>query len=181
MSVLDGGDTSIGKYETVEVNLDLCFKFIEEVLVEYFPKTYLDQYMSICKENPAPLLGYVLVEADTGILVGGILARCQEARGIVGDRRNVIYIEMLATKPQFTNQGLASQLLKEVDKIGYEQGIRRVELHVSMSNGIALQFYYKNGFKMEMAEKNFYQNIKDFQGSKTALLLVKHLNLSKAH
>lgn len=175
MTGLDGDNATIDKYETVEVNLDLCSKFLKEVLSEYFPKTYLDQYMFICKENPVPLLGYILIDVGADVTVGGVLARRQESRGIINDGRDVIYIEMLATNPRFTNQGLAKRLMKQIDNIGYGLGISQLELHVSMSNPIALQFYYKNGFKMESVEKNFYRNIKDYQGSKTALLLVKHL------
>lgn len=172
---LSNNTNILGKYKIVEVTFNLCVIFLEEVLLEYFPRNYLNQYISICQRNPSPLLGYILVDIETNKMVAGVLARRQKSKGITNYENDVIYIEMLATKSQFTRQGLAKDLLEEIGDLGSDMGVKRIELHVSISNAAAINFYYKNGFKMETKEKDFYRNVKDYQGSKIALLLVKNL------
>jgi ribosomal-protein-alanine N-acetyltransferase len=66
--------------------------------------------------------------------------------------------------------GLGSQLLKRSEEILSDYGVESYDLQVDVTNGAAVGFYKKHGFKSIRILRNYYANGND------AYLMVKNLN-----
>ena len=161
----------------VDVNANLFLRFIEEVLTQYFSREYLRTYINICRDNSNVLLGKILIDNEMDQIIGGALGRIQTTYKVNNNNNNnhVLYIEMLAISGRYKRSGFGLKILKEMERTCQDKNVTTIELHVSFGNLAAILFYYKNNFKLISVHKHFYQNVKDFQGSKTALLLSKSI------
>lgn len=65
-----------------------------------------------------------------------------------------IEIEYIVVDSDYRRKGIATKLLKEIEK----NDIKNITLEVKESNLIAINFYKKNGFKIEAIRKNYYGN-----------------------
>lgn len=65
-----------------------------------------------------------------------------------------IEIEYIVIDSDYRRKGIATKLLKEIEK----NDIKNITLEVKESNLIAINFYKKNGFKIEAIRKNYYGN-----------------------
>ena len=65
-----------------------------------------------------------------------------------------IEIEYIVVDSDYRRKGIATKLLKEIEK----NDIKNITLEVRESNLTAINFYKKNGFKIEAIRKNYYGN-----------------------
>jgi len=65
-----------------------------------------------------------------------------------------IEIEYIVVDSDYRRKGIATKLLKEIEK----NDIKNITLEVKESNLIAINFYKKNGFRIEAIRKNYYGN-----------------------
>ena len=77
---------------------------------------------------------------------GGIAANLLLARRIP-HAPDLIYIEGLAVRDGFRNQGIGSKLLEEVERQARNRGLSRIALHVLNRNTGAHKLYLRTGFK----------------------------------
>lgn len=71
---------------------------------------------------------------------------------------NEIEIYNIAVTKDFRRKNIASALLKEVLRIGFEKGFVKSFLEVRKSNVRAQNFYKKHSFKISGERKSFYTN-----------------------
>jgi len=67
-----------------------------------------------------------------------------------------VHLLVIAVAPDFRGQGLARQLLKQVDRLATNLGIERVLLEVRPSNHRALGFYQREGFTQVGLRRGYY-------------------------
>ena len=65
-----------------------------------------------------------------------------------------IEIEYIIVDDNYRRKGIATKLLNAIEK----QNIKNITLEVRESNITAINFYKKNGFKIEAVRKNYYGN-----------------------
>ena len=65
-----------------------------------------------------------------------------------------IEIEYIIVDDNFKRKGIGTILLNEIEK----NNIKNITLEVRESNVDAINFYKKNGFKIEAIRKNYYEN-----------------------
>ena len=65
-----------------------------------------------------------------------------------------IEIEYIIVPEEYRKKGIGSKLLSEIE----EQKINNITLEVRESNITAINFYKKNGYKIEAIRKNYYGN-----------------------
>lgn len=68
------------------------------------------------------------------------------------------YISNVAVTKAFRGKGVASLLMKAVDRWAAENGIKTVSLEVRPSNLAALGLYEKFGYKQVGSRRNFYSH-----------------------
>jgi [ribosomal protein S18]-alanine N-acetyltransferase len=66
-------------------------------------------------------------------------------------------VHSLAVQPGWRRQGLASQLLAEMNERWGAQGVNRVVLEVRASNLGAIELYQRCGFERDGVRKNYYR------------------------
>ena len=67
-----------------------------------------------------------------------------------------VHLLVIAVAPDFRGQGLARQLLKQIDRLASTLGIDRVLLEVRPSNQRALGFYKREGFTQVGLRRGYY-------------------------
>lgn len=67
-----------------------------------------------------------------------------------------IEIDYIYTNENYRNQNIASQLVDYVISEGMKNNCSNITLEVRKSNKVALNFYYKNGFKEVSIRKKYY-------------------------
>jgi len=65
-----------------------------------------------------------------------------------------IEIEYIIVPEEYRKKGIGSKLLLELEK----ENIKNITLEVRESNKEAINFYKKNGYKIEAVRKNYYGN-----------------------
>lgn len=65
-----------------------------------------------------------------------------------------IEIEYIIVPEEYRKKGIGSKLLSEIEK----EKINNITLEVRVSNVNAINFYKKNGYKIEAIRKNYYGN-----------------------
>lgn len=79
-----------------------------------------------------------------------------EIRGVIV--YNLIYdrieIEYIIVSNQYKGKGIGTKLLKMLEK----ENVTNITLEVRESNKVAINFYKKNGYKIEAIRKNYYEN-----------------------
>lgn len=71
-----------------------------------------------------------------------------------------INILLIATKKEFQKQGIASLLLKELEKIA-SSNCQKIWLEVKEDNQPAINFYQNHGFKFLTKRKHYYSTGQD--------------------
>lgn len=107
-----------------------------------------DQLLYEYKENP---FAKILVNEDKE--VNGFL--------IYMVTFNSATIIQIAVDPKFRRKGIATKLLKAMDKELLKQGYGKVEnvtLEVRSTNKHAIKLYSKNGYKKNHIKKKYYDN-----------------------
>ena len=72
-----------------------------------------------------------------------------------------LYIERIATAPQWRRQGLSTKLLKTACDFADENGVSRITLEVRVSNKPAIALYEQNGFVCDGVRPRFYDDPKE--------------------
>ena len=75
-----------------------------------------------------------------------------------------IEIEYIIVHEECRKQGIGSKLLNELEK----NNIKNITLEVRESNITAIEFYQKNGYRIEAVRKNYY-------GTENGYLMLKEL------
>jgi ribosomal-protein-alanine N-acetyltransferase len=86
-----------------------------------------------------------------------------KARGFAGfllarsvfDDLEILKIGVL---PAFQRKGIGTTLMQAAYTEGKRRGCRRCFLEVRMSNRIAIEFYYRHGFKVAGSRLNYYSD-----------------------
>jgi ribosomal protein S18 acetylase RimI-like enzyme len=60
---------------------------------------------------------------------------------------NILYITTMIVDERYRGQGIATALMREIEKIASERGCKRVELESAFHRKEAHAFYEKQGFK----------------------------------
>ena len=100
---------------------------------------------------------YKLTEADFNkVFLNSLVSVDNEINGIIVyslfyDR---IEIEYIIVPEKYRKKGIGSKLLSEIEK----ENINNITLEVRESNITAINFYKKNGYKIEAIRKNYYGN-----------------------
>ena len=117
-----------------------CFK--EEAFKKQHIASLLTNYNSIS-----------LVAKINDRIVGFIL-------GIIHFERNYLigHILTIDVSPQYRRRGVAQSLLREIEKIFREKGVKSCRLEVREDNIAALRLYQKLGYKKVARLKNYYEN-----------------------
>lgn len=80
----------------------------------------------------------------------------EEIRGVIV--YNLIYdrieIEYIIVSNEFKEKGIGTKLLKMLEK----ENVKNITLEVRESNKVAINFYTKNGYKIETIRKDYYGN-----------------------
>lgn len=58
------------------------------------------------------------------------------------------FISSIGLRKNFQGKGYGKILLEKARSISIEKGFQDLQLEVNIANGVALDFYYKNGFKL---------------------------------
>lgn len=72
-----------------------------------------------------------------------------------------LYIERIATAPQWRRQGFSTKLLKTACDFAKENGVLRITLEVRVSNRPAIALYEQNGFVCDGIRPRFYDDPKE--------------------
>ena len=75
-----------------------------------------------------------------------------------------IEIEYIIVDAEYRKRGIGTLLLNEIE----QKGIKNITLEVRESNKEAIEFYKKNGYRIETIRKNYY-------GSENGYLMLKEL------
>ena len=75
-----------------------------------------------------------------------------------------IEIEYIIVDVEYRKRGIGTLLLNEIE----QKGIKNITLEVRESNKEAIEFYKKNGYRIEAIRKNYY-------GSENGYLMLKEL------
>ena len=75
-----------------------------------------------------------------------------------------IEIEYIIVDAEYRKKGIGTLLLNEIE----QKGIKNITLEVRESNKEAIEFYKKNGYRIEAIRKNYY-------GSENGYLMLKEL------
>lgn len=90
------------------------------------------------------------------------------------DWNNSLYIESIEVIRKERGKGLGTYLMKEIDKIAREKGFRLISLETQTSNGTAIDFYKKNGYRIEGIDISFYTN-DDLEKHEMAVFMKKRI------
>lgn len=71
------------------------------------------------------------------------------------------YITNIAVFPAYRNKGVASALLKHLEKFAKEQSLSFISLEVRESNAAAISLYKKFGYTLQGKRKGFYSDPKE--------------------
>lgn len=100
---------------------------------------------------------YKLTETDLDkVFFNSLVSVDDKINGIIVynlfyDRIEIEYIIILE---EYRKKGIGSKLLSEIEK----ENINNITLEVRESNIAAINFYKKNGYKIEAMRKNYYGN-----------------------
>jgi ribosomal-protein-alanine N-acetyltransferase len=100
---------------------------------------------------------YKLTESDLNkVFFNSLVSVDDKINGIIV--YNLFYdrieIEYIIVPEEYRKKGIGSKLLSEIE----EQKINNITLEVRESNITAINFYKKNGYKIEAVRKNYYGN-----------------------
>lgn len=111
--------------------------------IELFKKRLVSKSIQNLERQIKEGLNILVYEDDfDGIIKGFVFhGKCRDE-----DKENSYEAYALYIQPEFTNIGIGSALLKEVEKKAEEIGINEIVVWVLEKNGIGMKFYKKYGF-----------------------------------
>ncbi|KAI5171601.1 N-alpha-acetyltransferase 50 [Nematocida sp. LUAm3] len=74
-------------------------------------------------------------------------------------RENFIYVSMFGLIEGKRGKGYGYNMLKVIEETALQKKLEHIILHVQVSNLKAIEFYYKQGFKLVKIVKEYYYNI----------------------
>ncbi len=93
----------------------------------------------------------VVLAEQEGILAGFVILHLEPSvQGPVG------YVVTLDVAPEFRRRGVATQLMREAERLAQEEGCLAMALHVFTENRAAIRFYTQDGFRRAHREDGFY-------------------------
>lgn len=114
---------------------------------------YYDQYFEVKVSSRVNLREY----AEKLNIFAKVYAVMVDANTCIGytafysnDLTNQLgYLAQVVIENKYQGQGYASQILKKMEYIMQEDGMKRIELEVLCNNKRAISFYKKNGYKID--------------------------------
>ncbi|MEK6972923.1 MAG: GNAT family N-acetyltransferase [archaeon] len=97
--------------------------------------------------------GIILGIKENGILISNIQ--------VAEKKKNVWFIEGIATIPEKQHKGLAEILLKKAIKISRQKRIMKISALIRPCNQKSINLFLKNGFKKIKIIENYYGKGKD--------------------
>jgi len=85
---------------------------------------------------------------------------------------NTLNIEMIEIKNEFRKMGFGTIIMKEIESIAKNNEVRAITLETQTANGIAIEFYKKNGYNIEGIDISLYSN-EDIKKEEIALIMKK--------
>ena len=70
-------------------------------------------------------------------------------------------LHLIATLPEYRQQGIGSQLLNTMFQAAAQQQVVRILLEVRQSNLVAQTFYQRHGFTVCGIRKRYYEGLED--------------------
>lgn len=119
---------------------------VAEMEHQIFPDSWSEKAIMESLENPKTIC---LVAEKVGKIVGYLIVYTAEDEADIA---------RLATVQESRRFGVASELMRALDVICWENQIQIILLDVREGNGDAKAFYAKNGFTQDGIRQNFYEN-----------------------
>jgi len=88
----------------------------------------------------------ILLAKKDGCTLGYVFIQLVNIQLPMMTERTYIYINDLAVLEKYRNNGIASLLLKHIEKMAQEMGAAKIELAVHVFSSNAIQLYKKNGY-----------------------------------
>ena len=87
---------------------------------------------------------------------------------------NTLNIEMIEIKNEFRKMGFGTIIMKEIENIAKNNDVRAITLETQTANGIAIEFYKKNGGNIEGIDISLYSS-EDIEKEEIALIMKKRI------
>ncbi|KAI5180175.1 N-alpha-acetyltransferase 50 [Nematocida sp. AWRm80] len=144
---------------------------IKSLNQKIFPITYpADFYKNMFKEN---MLTELMYSPGEDMLVGilsvkivkasiwgtGEPNKCQECAFGKDTEDPYLYVAIFGLLEEYRGIGLGKTMLSRIKEIARTKEIHHIMLHVQVSNMKAIEFYYKQGFKLIEYIKDYYHKI----------------------
>lgn len=132
--------------EALETDFDQVFEIEKDCFFEPYTK---EQLMYEFHNNP---INKILVAVDNNTVIGFIDYMIAF---------NSATISQIAVTKEYRKQGIASNLLKEMERTfpkEIDDFVETVTLEVRESNSAAIALYEKNGYEFVVTKKNYYKN-----------------------
>lgn len=119
------------------------------------PEMFSPEFYQRWLENPA---AHLLVAEEGGELVGYLYAEVRELPETpIRYAQRYIEVEELGVTEKFRSQGVGEQLYRELEKIAFDLGLKRISLSVWAFNRRAEAFYERLGF--EQAQLRLWKSL----------------------
>ncbi|MBO4460146.1 MAG: GNAT family N-acetyltransferase [Clostridiales bacterium] len=94
---------------------------------------------------------YVYEDPDTGLITGMMgIGMCEDE-----DKKDAFELHFLYVDPGYVRQGTGSQMLQFFEDKGKEKGLSEFVIWVLEENGMAINFYVKQGYRPDGKDKIF--------------------------
>jgi len=81
---------------------------------------------------------------------------------------------MIEIKNEFRHKGYGTKMIENIHTIARNSKVRAITLETQIANGIAIDFYEKNGFSIEGIDISLYSN-EDAEKEEIALIMKKRI------
>lgn len=98
------------------------------------------------------------VYVDTGgdFLVGIIDEKIVAMVGLLRKSDHIAHIRRMRVHPDYRRKGYAGEILRKIEEIAKENGVKELQLKTSTQQKMAQNFYEKNGYVKLEKEKEYY-------------------------
>lgn len=132
-------------------NLPIYYKKSEH---EYFIRS--NEYIVIVAKNES-----------TNLVIGYILGKFK--------KNNSFEIISFAVDHNYRKQKIGTKLIYFIVELLSKSQVTNIVLNVHVENSVAIQFYFKNKFKILQIKKDYYDNSINYEKSVDAYKMIKYL------
>jgi ribosomal-protein-alanine N-acetyltransferase len=134
------------------------------IAIEKARTSHIDSVYNIeCEQFPFPWKKSLLLAELSNSISSFHITIIPESDEVVGFiifwlLGDVLEIHKIAVKEEYKRMGIGSMMINFAQKVGMEQGIKKIFLEVRESNKTAFHFYHQLGFKKMTCREKYYQN-----------------------